>query len=65
MVHSPGMFPVVSKLAGKACFNAIISLTSAVVRWPLEGAMLCTLWPWKGTTGAYGLNNNTIYLYST
>ena len=46
MVFSPGMFPVVSKEVGKACFNAIMSLTSR--SW--EGAMLCTFWSWKGAT---------------
>ena len=49
IVYSPGMFPVVSKEAGKVCFNATISLTSAVV-WSWEGATLCALWSWKGDT---------------
>ena len=44
MVYSPGMYPIVSKLAGKVYFNPIMSLTTAVVRWSREGTMFCTLW---------------------
>ena len=44
------MFPVVSNEVGNACFNAIISQTSAVVRWSWEVATLCAFWSWKGGT---------------
>ena len=44
MVYSPGIFPVVSKLVGIACFKGIISLTSAVVRWSCEGVLISALW---------------------
>ena len=55
MVYSSGMFPVVPKLAGKACFRVIMALTSVVVTWSWEGAMICTLWSEKGIQVAYGL----------
>ena len=51
IVYSPGIFPVVVKLVGNACFRAIMSLTSAVVRWSCEGGMICALWSWKGAVG--------------
>ena len=44
IVYSPGIFPVVSELAQKVCFNAVTSLTSAVVRWSCEGGPIFTLW---------------------
>ena len=51
MVYSPVMLPVVSKLVRNMCFNAVMSLTSAVVKWVLSRGknlhfmvlqMLCT-----------------------
>ena len=50
MVYAAGLFSVMSKEVGKVCFNAIISLMSAVVRWSWEGATLCTILSWNEAT---------------